>query len=118
MRLGGSRGLPTVYQPVVVEAGKEVAVTMAMPKGVAVELVLSPVSEPVPIHEHFVWRLDGAVFERYETWWEGNGERTWKRSMLPGSWEVTITSETGKVTTNRFVVAPGAEGRRIDLKMP
>jgi RNA polymerase sigma-70 factor (ECF subfamily) len=119
IRLGGGGGRPTVYTPVTVAAGTETAVHVALPRGIAVELAVPPVSEPVPIHEHFEWRRDGERFQRYWNWWEGNGERTWKQTMLPGTWELIVTSETGKVATTRFVVADGdPPGRRIAIAMP
>ena len=85
----------------------------------AVKLVLSPISEPVPMHEWFVWTRDGEPFQRYENWWEANGERTWSQRMLPGVYEVMITSETGRQETTRFVVdANDRPDRHIAIKMP
>jgi hypothetical protein len=102
-----------------VVARQEARVELRVPKGVAVKLVLSPISEPVPMHEWFVWMRDGALWQRYENWWEGNGERTRPLRLLPGSYEVTITSETGKRETNRFTIGPGdAPGRAIAIKLP
>jgi hypothetical protein len=107
-----------VYAPVTVEAGRQTPVTVDVPAGIGVQLVLSPVSEPMPIHEHFEWTRDG-VLHRYVNRWEGNGERTFCERLLPGTWEVTVTSETGKRSTNRFVLREGdPDGRSIALQLP
>ena len=119
VRVGGERNLPSFYERVTVAAKHEASVDVRVPKGVAVKLVLSPISEPVPMHEWFVWTRDGELFQRYENWWEGNGERTWSEHMLPGAYEVTITSETGKQESTRFVVdANDRPDRRIAIKLP
>jgi RNA polymerase sigma-70 factor (ECF subfamily) len=119
VRFGGERDLPTVYAPVTVTEKHVASVDLRVPKGVAVKLVLSPISEPVPMHEWFVWTRDGELFQRYENWWEGNGERTWSQRLLPGAYAVTITSETGKQESTRFVVdANDRPDRQIPIKMP
>lgn len=119
VKVGGERDLPTVYAPVTVTTEQQARVELRVPKGVAVKFVLSPISEPVPMHVWFVWTRDGAPYQRYENWWEDNAERTWPMRMLPGSYEVTITSETGKCETNRFTIgADDPEGRAIPIKLP
>jgi len=119
LRVGGERELPSVFQPVIIAAATEATVAISVPKGVGVELVVSPVSEAVPIHELFAWHRDGMLFQRYDNWWEGNGERVWKQRLLPGSYDLTVTSETGKITTNHFVIgADDADGRRIAIRLP
>jgi hypothetical protein len=119
VRIGGERDLPTVCAPVTVTAKGVANVELRVPPGVAVTLVLSPISEPVPMHEWFVWTRDGELFQRYENWWEGNGERTWSQRLLPGAYEVTITSETGRQETTRFVVdANDRPERPIAIKLP
>lgn len=119
VKVGGERDLPTVYERVTVAAKQEVNVDLRVPKGVAVKLVLSPISEPVPMHEWFVWTRDGVLHQRYENWWEVNEERTWRQRLLPGSYEVTITSETGKRETNRFTIGPDdPPDRVIPIKLP
>jgi hypothetical protein len=119
VRINGGRDLPTVYAPVTVAASEDTTVAVHVPAGVACRLVLSPVSEPVPIHQTFVWLRDGALFERYTNWWEGNGERTWPMRLLPGSYEVAITSETGRREVNWFVIGPDdAPDRAIAIRLP
>lgn len=119
VRVGGDRDLPTVYERVTVTAKHVASVELRVPKGVAVKLVLSPISEPVPMHEWFVWTRDGELFQRYENWWEGNGDRTWSQRLLPGAYEVTTTSETGRQETTRFVVdANDRPERPIAIKLP
>jgi hypothetical protein len=118
IRLGGG-ARPTVYTPVTVSSGVTSTLHVALPRGIAVVIGVPPVSEPVPIHEHVEWRRDGELFQRQWNWWEGNGERTWKLTLVPATWEVIVTSETGKVATTRFVVADGdPPGRRITIAMP
>jgi hypothetical protein len=119
VKIGPERDLPNVYAPVTVTAKHVASVELRVPNGVAVKLVLSPISEPVPMHEWFVWTRDGELFQRYENWWEGNGERTWSQRLLPGAYEVTITSETGRQETTRFVVdANDRPERPIAIKLP
>lgn len=119
VRVGGEKNLPTIYEPVTVTAGQETRVELHVPNGVAVELVLSPVTEPVPIHETFEWTRDGVLFERYDNWLEGHGEFAWPRHLLPGIYEVTVTSETGKREWSSFTVtADDPPGRRIAIKLP
>lgn len=39
--------------------------------------------------------------------------------MLPGAWEVVVTSATGRIATTRFGVADGEPpGRRVTIAMP
>ncbi|MGB3966516.1 MAG: carboxypeptidase regulatory-like domain-containing protein, partial [Planctomycetota bacterium] len=119
VNVGGENNLPSVYERVTVAAARQSDVDVHLPNGVAVRLVLSPISEPVPMHLWFHWQRDGALHQRYENWWEGNGERTWAQRMLPGSYEVTITSETGKSETNRFTIGPDdPPDRTIAIRLP
>jgi hypothetical protein len=119
LRVIGGIDLPTVQQEVTVAAGKETEAAIDLPKGVRSRLVLSPISEPVPMHLFFEWTRDGAPWQRYENWWEANGERTWNACYLPGSYEVAITSETGRREVNRFVVGPDdPPDRAIALRLP
>jgi RNA polymerase sigma-70 factor, ECF subfamily len=119
VRLGGGKGLATHYVPASVRAGSGTPVTVRVPKGVGVELVLTPITEPVPMHLDFVWTRDGELFQRYDNWWEGNGERKWQQRMVPGAYELTVTSETGKRAVNHFTIgANEPDGRKIAIQLP
>ncbi len=119
IRVGGGKHLPLHYTPVTVRADSGTQVTVRVPKGIGVELVMPPISEPVPMHLDFVWHRDGALFVRYDNWWEGNGERTWRQRLVPGAYELTVTSETGKRTVNHFTIAGGEpDGRKIAIQLP
>lgn len=119
VRIDGTSKVPDLYASVVVVAGKGTEVSVRVPKGVGVDLVLSPVSEPLPIDIDFVWQCDGALFQRYDNRWESNGETTWRRRLIPGTYEVTVTSETGKRTVNHFTIADGEpDGRKIPIQLP
>ncbi|MCA8977171.1 MAG: carboxypeptidase regulatory-like domain-containing protein, partial [Planctomycetes bacterium] len=114
-----SRDLPTVYQPVTVVAGEEARADVVVPAGVAVNLMLSPVTEAVPIDLTFLFERDGELYERYTNRWEGNGERTWPIRLVPGSYQVTVTSETGSSQSTGFVVGPGDPAdRTIAIRLP
>lgn len=119
-RLGiGGVQLPRIYREVTVLADQDVVVELEVPAGVPVRLVLSTVSEPVPIHETFVIERDGKPWQRYTNWWEDNVERTWAQHLLPGTYDYTITSETGRVSHNVFVVAAtDAPDQAIPIRMP
>jgi len=111
--------LPCVQEDVTVVAGQETRVAITVPEGTHCRLVLSSITEPVPMHLLFAWTRDGVAWQHYDNFWEGNGELVWPQRMLPGSYEVAITSETGKQEVNRFVVAASdPPDRAIPIKLP
>lgn len=111
--------LPDVYAAVTVTANTETEVRIDVPAGVLVRLALAAVSEPAPIDVTFVWTRDDLMQERYVNWIEGVGEMTWPRMLVPGRYEVTATSETGKQAVSRFVVHPeDPPGRVIPITLP
>jgi RNA polymerase sigma-70 factor (ECF subfamily) len=116
---GLMQNLPDVDVPVSVAAGQTTKATLRVPKGVAVKLVLSPASEPVPMDETFVWKRDGVVVQHFSVPWRGNRERMWPQRMLPGSYEISITSETGRREQNHFVIGvDDPPDRVIAIKLP
>jgi hypothetical protein len=111
--------LPDVYAAVTVTANAETELRIDVPAGVPVRLALAAVSEPAPIHVTFVWTRDDVMQERYVNWIEGVGGMTWPRTLVPGRYEVTATSETGKQAVSRFVVhAADPPGRVIPIALP
>ncbi len=113
------RNLPSVYQEVTVAAGEETMVEMTVPAGIPCRLLLSSATELLPLNVTFAWTRDGAPWEHYVNWWETGGEKTWPCQLLPGTYEVTITSESGKQEVNRFVVSPlDPVDREIPIQLP
>jgi RNA polymerase sigma-70 factor (ECF subfamily) len=118
VRISG-RDLPEVYQSVVVAAGRETMMEMTVPASVKVRLLLAPVTEPAPIRLAFSWTRDGESFQRYVNRFEAKAELQWSLRLLPGSYEITITSETGMQEANRFVVAASDPPERvIPIRLP
>ena len=114
-----SRGLPEFYQPVLIVAEEETKVETQVPAGVECRIILSPSSEPCPIHETFLWRRDGSFHSRYTNLWELSDELAYSWCLSPGAYEVTITSETGKVEVNHFEVrADDPPDREIRIWLP
>jgi len=118
LRIQGA-DLPCVQHDVVVRPGEVTAVAIDVPAGTSCRLVLSPVTEPVPIQLTFAWSRDGLPWQHYVNRIEGHGELPWRQRMLPGAYEVTVTSETGKREVNNFVVGPpGATEQVIPIRLP
>jgi len=118
IRVSG-RGLPDLPVEAVVRAGQEATVKVAVPAGVPVRLMLSAVTEPTPIHVTVAWTRDGEPWERYTNWVEGTVAHAWSRCLLPGSYQVVATSETGRRETSAFIVANGDQpNREIPIRMP
>jgi hypothetical protein len=110
---------PDVYQPVTVVSGEVTRVETFVPAGVRCRLRFTSVTESPPIHETVVWTRDGLPWQSYTHWVGVEGAASWDLRVLPGAYEVTITSETGKRAVNRFVIAPAdAPGREIPIRMP
>lgn len=116
----GFRGLPDVYQTCNVVAGAETAVTVRLPNGVPVRQLWTAVTEPPPILVRLVWTRDGEPWQRFVNRIEG--ARDWlhpAEQMLPGVYEVTATSETGKQVVSRFVVSSGdPPDREVVVRLP
>jgi RNA polymerase sigma-70 factor (ECF subfamily) len=113
------RNGPEFRVDVAVAAGQLTTRSVRTPPGVRCNLVLEPVTEPVPIHVRFDWSLDGKPWRRYVNWIEGQGEAVWPQHLVPGSHEVTITSETGKQVVTRFWVRPTDQpDREIRIRLP
>lgn len=47
----------------------------------------------------------GASLHRYDNWLQGKAEMVWPKRLLPGAYEITVTSATGMRATTRFAVA-------------
>jgi hypothetical protein len=118
LRVNG-RELPNIYRAVTVRAEQETRAEIAVPAGVPVQLQVAAVTEGAPIHVTWLWTRDGAFHERYVNWVEGIGGFAWPVRLLPGSYEIAITSETGKRAVNCFTIGPDdPPDRAIAIRQP
>ena len=105
--------------PFTIRAGQTTPLEVVPVKGVSCVFVLPPVSEPAPIRLRFSWSRNGDVFECYDNNFEGSFPLRWSRRLLPGRYEVVVTSETGVIRTTRFVLAENQrDAREITLDLP
>lgn len=104
---------------VVVAAGQVTRLELRAKAGIACKLVVSAATEPVPMLHIWSWVLDGRPGRCWPNWCEFQVEGIWPMALLPGSYELTITSETGKQEINRFTVGTqDPPDRRIPIRLP
>ncbi|MGK0482129.1 MAG: RNA polymerase sigma factor (sigma-70 family) [Planctomycetota bacterium] len=114
VRAGGG-AWPSVYASVEVQAGKETSVAIVIPASVECRVLIGPPTESTPMRESIEWRRDGEFHELWDNEWESSAEAALTLRLVPGDWEVRVTSETGATAVSQFVVAhdnpPGTEHR-------
>ncbi len=114
-----SRDHPVVNEPCTILAGQEATVEVLVPASVPCLLRLQPAGEGGPQQFAFTWSRDGTVFLQHSDWWRATAERVLEQRLVPGSYEVTIVSETGRREANRFaIVASDPQGKAITIKLP
>jgi len=89
-----------------------------MPASVPCNLRLQP---PIggPQWVAFTWSRDGAVFLQHASMWSSREDLVLARRLVPGSYEITTTGETGRVQRNPFTIATtDPAGREIAIKLP
>jgi RNA polymerase sigma-70 factor (ECF subfamily) len=111
--------LPSSFHEVTVASGEETELEIHVPGGMPCRFHFSSITEPAPMNFTFAWTRDGAPWERYINTWETTGEHSYSTPMQPGSYEVTVTSETGKQATTRFVLKTSDPAdREVWITMP
>lgn len=111
--------LPSVQVPFRVEARRQTELAVTVPAGVACRLRLSPPSGGAPQLLSFGWTRDGALAEQDVEYWLADTETVRVLRLLPGSYELAVTGESGRRAVTGFgVPADAAAAVEVAVRLP